>query len=98
MKNPVAIDRDVGLAAASELGITSAEMYVRLARKRGVDKRVIVRSRGGGLRIVQPGETLRLTADEFIANLHPRVAREATREIDRIAVSGRKVTARDLSD
>lgn len=86
------------LATANALGLTSEETCVRLARKRGVSKRVIVRSRGGGLRIVQPGEELTLAADEFIANLHPRLVREAESEINRIVSTGRRVNARDLSD
>lgn len=91
MKQP-----DEILSAAEELGITSEEMCVRLAKKLGIDKRVIVRSRSGELRIVQPGEKLRLSEGEFIANLHPRIIRESAKEVVRLANAGRKVHERDL--
>lgn len=68
---------------ADKLGIDPESMCVRLAKKLGTQRRIIVRTfGGGGLRIVQPGENLKLKKDEFIANVPRTMIEVALKEID----------------
>lgn len=76
-------DRDEMAAPADAFGITPEELCVRLAKTAGIDRRVIVRSKSGGLRIVATGEKLRLAADEFILNVPIGMVRRAMRETKR---------------
>ena len=68
---------------ADKLGIDPECLCVRLAKKMGTQHRVIVRTFGGGLRIVQPSDKLKLKDNEFIANVPRNMIDEALREIDR---------------
>ena len=68
---------------ADALGVTPEVLCVRLAKKLGFQRRIIVRSETGDLRVVAPGEKLKLKHGEFIAHVPLRMISEALREIDR---------------
>jgi hypothetical protein len=71
-------------AIADELNIEPHALAARLAKKlNAVNHRIIVRSKEGGLRIVQAGERLRLQENEFIANLPISIIRAAVAEVAR---------------
>lgn len=55
--------------AAKSIEMTSNELCGRLMKKFGSNVRIVVRRIGGGLRIVNPGDKLKLDKDEFILRL-----------------------------
>lgn len=73
-------DKDRLKSAAAAVGMKPEEMAVRLARRHGASKRIIVRNDSGGLRVVLPGEKLNLAENEFIMNTPIRMLRVALRE------------------
>ena len=79
---------------AGALGLTPEVLCVRLAKKLGFQRRIIVRSRAGGLRIVPPGQKLHLKKDEFIANVPRSMVVEALRELK----SRQTISESDLDD
>lgn len=76
-------DIDRARERADEIGLQPEELIVRIARRLGISKRIVVRSTSGGLRIVEPGDNLVLADNEFIANVPRRMIRAALADIDR---------------
>ena len=80
---------------AERLGCSPEALCARLAKKQGVDGRVVVRSRSGGLRVVRRGEKLQLREDEFITAVPRAMEVFAEKELTR---TGRPLNDSDLSD
>ena len=76
------------------LGLEPEALCVRLAKKLGVQERIIVRSFTGDLRIVNRGEKLHLKKDEFIATVPRSMIMAALDELE----NGRVISESDLDD
>ena len=80
---------------ANELSCSPEVLCARVAKKSGVDGRIVVRSLARGLRVVQRGEKLKLQDDEFITTV-PRAMEVFTeKELKR---TGKHFKRSELSD
>lgn len=80
---------------ANELGCSVEILCARIAKARGVDGRIVVRSLSGGLRVVRRGEKLRLHDGEFITTVPRAMEVFAEKELKR---AGKHFKKTDLGD